>query len=82
VASAPAERDAVVAEVRAELLAERFPTVLEVSREQRRRPLPLAQPSSAPAWARDDEVTRARRRQILNDAMTTASGHHRGAHAA
>ncbi|GGM22438.1 hypothetical protein ACFFX1_11130 [Dactylosporangium sucinum] len=64
-------RDALLRAV----LAERFPTDGEVRREAHRRPRPLTAPAPAVRADRDDELTLARRRQVLNDALTPTFGH-------
>lgn len=60
---------------------ERFPTEDTVRREARRSPSSLTAAPPATADDQDDEVTLARRRQILNDALTPTFVH-RGRRAA
>lgn len=70
------------ADVVAALVAERFPTASEVCTEAHRRPTPLPRPSAAAMAGSDDEVAVARRRRILDDALTVPPARYRSRYAA
>lgn len=70
-----ADRLQDLAELAAEVVAERFGPLDQLTGEREQQPRPrwilLARPATAAAWS-DDEVTIARRRRVLDDALGPA----------